>query len=111
MIKIKRKHYKVNLENPIKNKKDDIFGYDYEVKRIKNAIDEDANVIGIVSEYGSGKSSLIELLIRRLCILKYKIIKVNLWDNKLGIAEVFDIPEKKKELPLEDAKRRYFCCK
>lgn len=40
MIKIKRKHYKVNLENPIKNKKDDIFGYDYEVKRIKNAIEK-----------------------------------------------------------------------
>lgn len=66
MIKLKSKHYKVNLENPIKSKKDDIFGYDYEVKRIKNAIKDDANVIGIVSEYGSGKSSLIQLLINKM---------------------------------------------
>lgn len=95
MIKIKRKHYRVNLENPIKNRKNDIFGYDYEVKRIKNAIDADANAIGIVSDYGSGKSSLIELLIQKLCFLKYKIIKVNLWDNKLKITEPSNEPSVK----------------
>lgn len=87
MIKLKSKHYKVNLENPIKSKKDDIFGYDYEVKRIKNAIKDDANVIGIVSEYGSGKSSLIQLLINKMFFLRYKIIRVNLWDNKLKIKD------------------------
>lgn len=96
MIKLKRKYYKVNLENPIKNKKDDIFGYDCEVKRIKNAIKDDANVIGIVSEYGSGKSSLIQLLINKLFFLRYKIIRVNLWDNKLKI-----IDDKDKSIPSE----------
>lgn len=85
MIKIKQKHYKVNLENPIKRKKDDIFGYDYEIRRIKNAIRDEANVIGIISEYGSGKSSLIQLLNNKLCFFRYKVIKVNLWDNKLKI--------------------------
>ena len=96
MIKLKRKYYKVNLENPIKNKKDDIFGYDCEVKRIKNAIKDDANVIGIVSEYGSGKSSLIQLLINKLFFLRYKIIRVNLWDNKLKI-----IDDKDESIPSE----------
>ena len=87
MLKLRKEHYKVNLENPIKNEKDDIFGYDYEVKRIKNAIDDGANSIGIISDYGSGKSSLIKLLSRKLCFFKYKIIKVNLWDDKLAIPD------------------------
>ena len=82
-MKLKNMHYKVNLENPIKNERDDIFGYESEVKRIKNAIDKNANIIGIISEYGAGKSSLIELLKRKLIFFKYKVIKVNLWNKKL----------------------------
>lgn len=85
---MKSKYYKVNLENPIKSKKDDIFGYSYEIKRIKNAIDNNANLIGIISDYGAGKSSLIGLLKNKLCWIKYKVISINLWDKKMSQSEI-----------------------
>lgn len=104
---MKNKYYKVNLENPIKCKKDDIFGYSYETSRIKNAIDNNANMIGIISEYGSGKSSLIELLKKKLIPLKilglkYKVININLWDKKISESKVeYDQNGKRIEIRTE----------
>ena len=82
--KLESDNYKVLLENPIQRKKDDIIGFDSEVKRLKYSIKEGANIIGIVSDFGAGKSTIIELLKKSLCRLKYKFVKINLWDNHLS---------------------------
>lgn len=78
--------YKVQLENPINSSKEDVIGFDSEVKRLKGAIKQRANTVGLISDFASGKSSLIHLLKKNLCFLKYKIVKINLWDEELPSA-------------------------
>ena len=83
--KFRINYYKVKLENPIESSKEDILGFDSEAKRLKSAIKEGANTIGLISDFGAGKSSIINLLKRKLCCFKYKIVKINLWDDDLSI--------------------------
>ncbi len=42
--KLKRDNYKVLLENPIKNKRDDIIGFDSEIKRFSHPLPENFTV-------------------------------------------------------------------
>ena len=44
---------------PIKENENDLLGINTDVNRIEQAIDEGANIIGIIGDYGTGKSSLI----------------------------------------------------
>lgn len=81
---LKFNFYKVQLENPINSSKEDVIGFDSEVKRLKSAIKQGANTVGLISDFGAGKSSLIHLLKKKLCFIRYKIVKINLWDNELS---------------------------
>lgn len=82
--KFRINYYKVQLENPINSSKEDVIGFDSEVKRLKSAIKQGANTVGLISDFASGKSFLIHLLKKKLCFLKYKIVKINLWDDELS---------------------------
>ena len=84
MFRFRKLNYDVALENPISKSKDDIIGIESEVNRIKDAIKKGANLIGIVSDYGSGKSTMIEFLRKKLSKIRYRIVKINLWDEELS---------------------------
>lgn len=65
------------INKPINDESEDIIGINSYAKRISKAIDEGANIIGVIGDYGTGKSSLIELIKK-----KYKeIININMWGS------------------------------
>ena len=53
------------VNNPINDDKQDVLGIKTYVNRINQAIDDGANIIGVIGDYGTGKSSLIELIKRK----------------------------------------------
>lgn len=55
-------------------------GFEAEVEMIKESVESDSKIIGLISEYGSGKSSIIELLKNSLDAGKYDIVNINLLD-------------------------------
>ena len=83
-LKYKNKNYKpiVFVNNPIKNRKDDVVGFDSQVETLEYAISKGANLIGVIADYGTGKSSLTDILSLSLHRRKkiVKPIKINLWD-------------------------------
>ncbi len=74
----------VFVNNPIDDYSLDIVGFDTQVKTIEQAFTrENATMIGIVADYGTGKSSVTDILCERVVDkpLKYpKPIKINMWD-------------------------------
>ncbi len=72
----------VFVNNPVKSQKDDIVGFDSQVETLACAIESGANMIGVIADYGSGKSSLTDILSEFLKKRKKitKPIKINLWD-------------------------------
>ena len=47
---------------PVRNYEEDFVGFEEEVEMLKEGIDSESRIIGLVADYGSGKSSIIELL-------------------------------------------------
>ncbi len=72
----------VFVNNPIKEPKEDIVGFESQVETLECAIDKGASLIGVIADYGTGKSSLTDVLSVRLYESKkiVKPIKINLWD-------------------------------
>lgn len=68
---------------PEKNENKDIFDFVSQVTILSDVIDSDASIIGIIGDYGSGKSSITEMLEEKRRNKKNKIIRINLWDNNL----------------------------
>lgn len=65
---------------PIKNFSEDYVGFNEEVRMINEAIESDCKIIGLISEYGSGKSSIIELVKKTIDTSKFNIFNINLFD-------------------------------
>ena len=64
-------------DNPINKLKEDYIGVDEQCNFLYENINESAGLIGIVSEHGSGKSSLINILVNRWNFFyKYKIVNL-----------------------------------
>ena len=76
----------VFVNNPINNKDNDVVGFDSQVDTIESAIVNGATMIGVVADYGAGKSSVTEMLSNKITKRdkprkKYpKPIVVNMWD-------------------------------
>ena len=68
--------------SPIGNSNNDIFDLRIKAEAIKKAIDEKANTIALIGEYGSGKSSLINILYTDNRKVFETPIYINLWDCK-----------------------------
>lgn len=66
---------------PVNDFKDDYVGVEAEVEMLKESVESDSKIIGLISEYGSGKSSIIELLKKSLDKDKYDIVNINLLDT------------------------------
>lgn len=67
----------VFVNKPINNKKEDLIGIESSVKMIEEAVDNEANIIGVIGDFGTGKTSLTDLL----KINWRKPILINLWDS------------------------------
>lgn len=75
----------VFINNPISNTNEDVIGFESQVETLMCAIENNANMIGIIADYGTGKSSMTELLTKRLEETNKnkptnKPIKINMWD-------------------------------
>ncbi len=75
------------LNNPIESEKFDIIGVSAHVNSLVCAIEGNAQMIAVTSPFGTGKSSLIELLERKLCYnteqpsSKNVFIKLPMWSQ------------------------------
>jgi hypothetical protein len=67
--------------SPINDEKEDVFDFSTQVAIIDEAIKNDSTLIGIIGDYGSGKSTLTELCDVKLCKKYGKAIRINLWDT------------------------------
>lgn len=65
---------------PVSNYEEDFVGFEEEVEMLKEGIDSESRIIGLVADYGSGKSSIIELLKAELDTEKYDVVNINLLD-------------------------------
>ena len=70
----------VFVNTPISDALYDVIGFDSQVKTLRAAIDDEANMIGIIANYGTGKSSMTELLSQSFSVDGNKPIKINMWD-------------------------------
>lgn len=70
----------VFMNTPINSKNDDIIGMTSAVDSIENAIQHGAQLIGVIANYGAGKSSLTEMLSKKRKNQK-KPIYINMWDT------------------------------
>lgn len=71
----------VFVNNPITDRDHDVIGFNTQVDTLQCAIDDGATMIGIIADYGTGKSSLTELLCKSdVQNKKKKPIRINLWD-------------------------------
>ncbi len=64
---------------PITSEEKDLFDYSYQKKVLDSAIDSDARIIGIIGDYGTGKSSITKLLENNRRKKHDKIVNINLW--------------------------------
>ena len=64
---------------PITSEEQDLFDYSYQKQVLDSAIDSDARIIGIIGDYGTGKSSITKLLENSRRKKHDKIVNINLW--------------------------------
>lgn len=71
----------VFVNNPIEGESSDVIGFKSQIELLKQAINENASMIGIIADYGSGKSSLTSLLDKSTTSDFEPSIKINMWDS------------------------------
>lgn len=73
------------INKPVYDLDNDIIGFSTQVSILKEAIEKGARMIGIIADYGSGKSSLTELLNKQINHgeneKSYNMININMWDS------------------------------
>ncbi len=73
------------LNKSIDNKENDIIGFDTYVDKLDNAIESGAQMIAITSPFGSGKTSIIELLKKkRTTKTREKFLNIQMWSQLDG---------------------------
>lgn len=66
---------------PIEEDEKDIFDFTYQKDVLNEAIDSGARIIGVIGDYGTGKSSVTKLLEKDRTNRKDNVININLWGN------------------------------
>lgn len=66
---------------PIDCDEKDIFDFSYQKKVLNVVIDADSRIVGIIGDYGTGKSSITKLLEDDRKKQGDKVININLWDQ------------------------------
>lgn len=71
-------------DEPVGKFKNDKIGFQEEVRMLEEGLNGSSKVIGLIADYGSGKSSVINLLENKTKTLfwnfKYKFVRINLFD-------------------------------
>lgn len=70
----------VFMNSPISDESNDVIGINSAVQSIKKATNEGATMVGVIADYGSGKSSLTEILSSDKETYG-KSIYINMWDS------------------------------
>ena len=71
----------VFVNNPISKSEEDVIGFDSQVETLMCSIENNANMVGIIADYGTGKSSMTELLVETVKKTNQNDpIKINMWD-------------------------------
>jgi len=73
----------VYLNKPINSEKNDIIDFSTYVEKLDAAINEGAQMIGVVAPFGSGKSSMIGMLEEYRQNTNDKFIKISMWSQGL----------------------------
>lgn len=80
----KKNQKKSNLiffkNSPIDDEKDDVFDFGIKAAAIEKAIENGSNMIALIGDYGTGKSSLTKILYKRNIQNFAEPIFINLWD-------------------------------
>lgn len=72
----------VFVNNPITTEKEDVIGLSGYLDTVNQAINDDSTMIGVIADYGTGKSSMNELLINEARKKKWPLpVKINMWDS------------------------------
>lgn len=66
---------------PIEDDSKDIFDFTYQKDVLNEAIDSGARIIGVIGDYGTGKSSVTKLLEKDRNKKEDTVININLWGN------------------------------
>lgn len=74
-----KRKIEILIDKPISEYKDDYIGVGYQVQSIVDAVNKGASIISINSQYGTGKSSICNLLARENCF--DKVSNISLWEN------------------------------
>lgn len=83
------------LNNSINKEESDVIGFDTYVNKLSDAIDSGAQMIAITSPFGSGKTSIIDLLVKKREERKREqILKIPMWSQ----LNKFDCENKSSEL-------------
>lgn len=67
------------LDKPLEDKNKDFFNMEISYQELKGAIEAGAGVIGIISDFGGGKSSLVRYLENEIDKKEYKVCNICLW--------------------------------
>ena len=106
-------HKKIYYQDePISKFKNDKIGFQEEVRMLKEGLNGNSKVIGLIADYGSGKSSVINLLENNTKKLfwnfKYKFVRINLFDiEKSSGANLNENIEAQKKMVLQLASSKY----
>jgi len=76
----------VFLNSPISDETEDVLGIKSAADAIVEAVGQSANMIGLIADYGAGKSSLTSMLAEDKCHFR-KVIHINMWDTISGLSE------------------------
>lgn len=94
---IERAEYEpiVFINKPATSYLEDVVGFKSQVETIHKAIDNGANMIGVIADYGTGKSTISDILISDVLNNehKYSTIRINMWDSISKKADDNDISE------------------
>lgn len=73
----------VFVNRPAANYEQDVVGFKSQVETIKQAIKTGATMIGIIADFGTGKSTISDILVSEVFNNRhlYNPIRINMWDS------------------------------
>lgn len=69
----------LHVNGPVETDEDDMFDMDIQCQEIEGAIKANARLIGVISDFGGGKTSLLRLLARKN--KRFKLCSICLWNH------------------------------
>lgn len=101
----------VLLNKPVTDAKDDWLGVNTDVDKIEEGIISGANIIGVVSSFGTGKSSVISMLSGRHKLFmgmigRWRISTINMWKEVESMSALNELAEDDADSHLNNSNTR-----